>query len=45
MNKLVPTTFTNAKATPIYDNDYSCHMTAVELFKTIAWGPYHATGY
>ena len=23
---------TNAKATPINDNDYSCHITAVDLF-------------
>ena len=26
------TTRTNAKATPIDDNDYSCHITAADLF-------------
>ena len=29
----------------INDNDYSCHVTVVELFKPIVWGPYHATSY
>ena len=29
---LVYTTRTNAKATPINDNDYSHHITVVELF-------------
>ena len=28
---LVSTTRTNVKATSINDNDYSCHVTAVEL--------------
>ena len=28
---LVSTIHTNAKAMPNYDNDYSCHITAVEL--------------
>ena len=28
---LVSTMGINAKATPINDNDYSCHITAVEL--------------
>ena len=26
---------TNAKATPINDNDYSCHITAVDLFNQL----------
>ena len=29
----------------INDNDYSCHVTVVELFKPIVWGPYHVTSY
>ena len=28
---LVSTTCINAKATPINDNDYNCHITAIEL--------------
>ena len=31
LSGLVSTTRTNAKATPINDNDYSYHITAVEL--------------
>ena len=37
-------TSTNAKAMPINDNDYSCHVTAVELESYEAHiTPYHAT--
>ena len=32
-------THINAKAMSINDTDYSCHRTAVELFKAIIWGP------
>ena len=35
----------NAKAIPIKNNSYSCHITAVELVKPIVLGPYHATSY
>ena len=39
---LVSTTLTNAKGTPTNDNDYSRHITAVELVYPIIWGLYHA---
>ena len=32
-------THINAKAMSINDTDYSCHRTAVELFKPTIWGP------
>ena len=35
----------NAKAMPINDTDYSCHVTAVELVKPIISGLYHAISY
>ena len=31
LSGLVSTTHINAKATPINDNDYKCHVTAIEL--------------
>ena len=37
--------YINTKATPINDNGYSCHVTAVELVYPIICGPYHATSY
>ena len=36
-------THTNSKTTSINDNNYSCHITAVQLVEPIIWGPYHAT--
>ena len=33
----------NAKATLITDNDYYCHVIAIELVKQTVWGPHHAT--
>ena len=34
-----------AKAMPINDNDYNCHITAIELVLPIIWGLYHATNF
>ena len=36
-------TLINAKATPINDNDYNCHIIAIELVQPIVWNPYHTT--
>ena len=38
----------NAKATPIYDTGYSCHITAINLFNqsyAVHIMPYHTTSY
>ena len=40
---LVSTTHIDAKDTPIHDNNYSCHITALELVQSIVCGPYHIT--
>ena len=40
---LMSTTSTNAKATTINDNNYSCHITAIEVVQPIVWGLYHTT--
>ena len=43
--RLVSLTHINAKAIPTNDNDYSCHIKAVELVQPIILGLYHATSY
>ena len=42
LSGLVSTLRTNTKIIPINNNDYSCHITTVELVLPIVWGPYHA---